>query len=148
MRELSCSEIYELEACLRELAEHHNMVSENFAGAYPKRPYRETLQSFEAASAAGSETAKRKNGIRTAGAARSRRAFRRACGPAASARRKKRETTSTKTCGLMIKCTRSRTESQPGEIRICRARGGREAPPRRVRSPEYLLRSFLERIKR
>ena len=48
MRELSCSEIYKLEACLRELAEHHNMVSVHFAGAYPKRPYRETLQSFEA----------------------------------------------------------------------------------------------------
>ena len=48
MRELPCDEIYKLETCLRELAEHHNTVSVNFAGAYPKKPYRETLQSFEA----------------------------------------------------------------------------------------------------
>ena len=47
MRELLCSEIHMLETCLRELAEHHNMVSVNFAGAYPKKPYQETLQSFE-----------------------------------------------------------------------------------------------------
>lgn len=47
MRELPCSEIYKLEDCLRELAEHHNMVSVYFAGAYPKKPYTETLQSFE-----------------------------------------------------------------------------------------------------
>ena len=48
MRELPCDEIYKLETCLRELAEHHNTVSVNFAGAYPKKPFRETLQSFEA----------------------------------------------------------------------------------------------------
>ena len=47
MRELSYAEINKLETCLKELAEHHNMVSVNFAGAYPKKPYRETLQSFE-----------------------------------------------------------------------------------------------------
>ena len=47
MRELPYSEIYKLEACLRELAEHHNRVSVNFAGTYPKRPFGETLQSFE-----------------------------------------------------------------------------------------------------
>jgi len=48
IKELPCSEIYELEDCLRELAEHHNRVSVHFAGTYPKRPFRETLQSFEA----------------------------------------------------------------------------------------------------
>ena len=48
MRELPCGDINKLEACLRELAEHHNKVSVNFTGAYPKKPYRETLQSFEA----------------------------------------------------------------------------------------------------
>ena len=47
MRELPCSEIHGLEDCLKELAEYHNMVSVNFAGAYPKKPYDETLQSFE-----------------------------------------------------------------------------------------------------
>ena len=47
MRELLCGEVYELEPCLRELAEHHNSVSVHFAGAYPKKPFRETLQSFE-----------------------------------------------------------------------------------------------------
>ena len=48
MRELPGSEIYKLETCLRELAEHHNRVSVNFAGTYPKKPFEETLQSFEA----------------------------------------------------------------------------------------------------
>ena len=47
MRELPCSETHELEACLRELAGHHNRVSVHFAGAYPKKPFGETLQSFE-----------------------------------------------------------------------------------------------------
>lgn len=48
MRELPGSEIYKLEICLRELAEHHNRVSVNFAGIYPKKPFEATLQSFEA----------------------------------------------------------------------------------------------------
>ncbi|WP_051204625.1 GNAT family N-acetyltransferase [Butyrivibrio sp. VCD2006] len=47
MKELPCSEIYKLEGCLKALADHHNMVSVNFPGTYPKRPYSETLQSFE-----------------------------------------------------------------------------------------------------
>ena len=47
MRELPCSETDKLEACLRELADYHNMISVNFAGTYPKKPFRETLQSFE-----------------------------------------------------------------------------------------------------
>ena len=48
MREITCDEIYRLEPCLQELADHHNMVSVHFSGAYPKKPFRETLQSFEA----------------------------------------------------------------------------------------------------
>ena len=48
MRELLSSEVYKLETCLRELAEHHNRVSVNFKGSYPKKPYTETLHSFEA----------------------------------------------------------------------------------------------------
>ena len=47
VRELTCNEIYQLDLCLQELAEHHNKVSVHFSGAYPKKPYRETLQSFE-----------------------------------------------------------------------------------------------------
>ena len=48
MRELQGSEIYELGECLRELAEHHNLVSVHFKGTYPKKPYTETLQAFDA----------------------------------------------------------------------------------------------------
>lgn len=39
MRELPCAEIHELGKCLRELAEHHDLVSVNFAGTYPKKPF-------------------------------------------------------------------------------------------------------------
>ena len=47
MRELNGGEVYRLEECLRELAAHHNEVSVNFRGHYPKKPFRETLESFE-----------------------------------------------------------------------------------------------------
>ena len=47
MRELNGREVYRLEECLRELAAHHNEVSVNFSGHYPKKPFRETLESFE-----------------------------------------------------------------------------------------------------
>ena len=47
MRELSCREVYLLEECLKELAEHHNEVSANFRGCFPKRPFQETMKSFE-----------------------------------------------------------------------------------------------------
>ena len=47
MRELNGGEVYRLEECLRELAEHHNEVSVNFRGHYPKKPFRETLESLE-----------------------------------------------------------------------------------------------------
>ena len=46
MRELTGGEIGILEECLKELAGHHNRVSVNFKGAFPKRPYEETLASF------------------------------------------------------------------------------------------------------
>ena len=46
MRELEYKEIYRLEECLKELAEHHNEVSTGFKGCYPKRPFAETLESF------------------------------------------------------------------------------------------------------
>ncbi len=47
MRELSGREVYRLEECLKELAEHHNEVSVNFRGSFPKKPFRETLAAFE-----------------------------------------------------------------------------------------------------
>ena len=47
MRELSDREVCRLEECLKELAEHHNEVSVNFSGCFPKKPFRETLAAFE-----------------------------------------------------------------------------------------------------
>ena len=47
MKELTAGEVYGLEECLKELAEHHNAVSVNFKGCYPKRPFREIMESFE-----------------------------------------------------------------------------------------------------
>ena len=47
IRELAGGEVYRLEECLRELAEHHNRVAEHFKGCYPKKPYAEILGSFE-----------------------------------------------------------------------------------------------------
>ena len=46
MRELTGGEIRILEECLKELADHHNRVSVNFKGAFPKKPFEETLASF------------------------------------------------------------------------------------------------------
>ena len=39
MRELACHELYELEDCLKALADHHNRVSIHFKGTYPRRSY-------------------------------------------------------------------------------------------------------------
>ena len=47
MRELSSREVYRLEECLRELADHHNQVSVNFSGCFPKKPFQDTLAAFE-----------------------------------------------------------------------------------------------------
>lgn len=47
MRELSSGEVYRLEECLTELAEHHNAVSVNFSGCFPQKPFQETMAAFE-----------------------------------------------------------------------------------------------------
>ena len=39
MRELDYQETDRLAECLKELAEHHNEVSNGFKGCYPKRPF-------------------------------------------------------------------------------------------------------------
>ena len=49
MREIAMDEIQKLQECLQALAEYHNAVSVNFKGAYPSRPYEETLKLFEKA---------------------------------------------------------------------------------------------------
>ena len=56
MRELAFSEVYKLEECLKELAEHHNKVSRLFKGMYPKNPYSKTLKRFEEDIKAGKST--------------------------------------------------------------------------------------------
>ncbi len=47
MRLLAYGEAGRLEECLEALAAHHNKVSVHFRGTYPKRPYKDTLASFE-----------------------------------------------------------------------------------------------------
>ena len=47
MRELAFDEVYKLKECLIALAEHHNERSTYFKGQYPKKPFNETLASFE-----------------------------------------------------------------------------------------------------
>ena len=46
MREIEAKEEYKLKNCLQELADHHNKVSVNFKGCYPKQPFEETLIHF------------------------------------------------------------------------------------------------------
>ena len=46
MKEIEAKEIDKLKNCLQELADHHNRVSINFKGSYPKRPFEETLTQF------------------------------------------------------------------------------------------------------
>ena len=53
MRQITCDEVYRLEECLKALAEHHNEVSVNFKGSFPKKPFSETLAAFEKALADG-----------------------------------------------------------------------------------------------
>ena len=53
MREIAHDEVYKLEECLRQLAEHHNEVSVNFKGCFPKKPYSESLAAFEQAVLSG-----------------------------------------------------------------------------------------------
>ena len=46
MREINAEEVNKLKNCLQELADHHNKVSVNFKGCYPKQPIEETLIRF------------------------------------------------------------------------------------------------------
>lgn len=53
MREIEYTEVYRLRECLEQLAEHHNDVSINFKGCFPKKPYSESLAAFEEAVKSG-----------------------------------------------------------------------------------------------
>ncbi len=46
MREIRSDEVYKLKECLIALAAHHNKVSVNFRGCYPKAPVEDTLEHF------------------------------------------------------------------------------------------------------
>ena len=48
MREIHTTEVFKLKECLAELAEHHNRVSVNFKGNYPKEAFNKTLERFSA----------------------------------------------------------------------------------------------------
>lgn len=53
MREIGPEEVPKLRGCLEELARHHNRVSINFKGCYPKQPFEETLARFSSDVSAG-----------------------------------------------------------------------------------------------
>ncbi|MBR6046257.1 MAG: GNAT family N-acetyltransferase [Ruminococcus sp.] len=53
MRVIAPEEVYKLGECLEKLAEHHNEVSVNFKGAFPKKPVSESLAIFEEAVRSG-----------------------------------------------------------------------------------------------
>ena len=46
MREIRSDEVYKLKECLIALAAHHNKVSVNFKGCYPKTPVEDTIGRF------------------------------------------------------------------------------------------------------
>ncbi len=48
MREIDSTEVCKLENCLLALAAHHNKVSVNFKGCYPKTPVEQTIRHFAA----------------------------------------------------------------------------------------------------
>ena len=48
MREIDSTEVCKLENCLLALAAHHNKVSVNFKGCYPKTPVEQTIKHFAA----------------------------------------------------------------------------------------------------
>ena len=56
MREIDAKEVYRLRNCLQELADHHNKVSVNFKGCYPKQPLEETLIRFSSDVDAGNSS--------------------------------------------------------------------------------------------
>lgn len=39
IREINETEVYKLLTCIKRLSEHHNLVSVNFKGYYPSKPY-------------------------------------------------------------------------------------------------------------
>ncbi len=53
IRTIEANEVFELAGCLAALAAHHNAVSLHFGGAYPSRPYGQTLELFSAVLAEG-----------------------------------------------------------------------------------------------
>ena len=68
MREIRATEVFKLKECLSELAEHHNRVSMNFKGNYPKEAFDQTLERFAADLEAGeSHIAVIENGDRVIG---------------------------------------------------------------------------------
>ncbi len=47
IRKIDSNEAKKVYDCLAALSEHHNMVSENFKGDYPSRPFEKTIEIFE-----------------------------------------------------------------------------------------------------
>ncbi|MBR1862736.1 MAG: GNAT family N-acetyltransferase [Ruminococcus sp.] len=48
MREIDSDDVCKLKECLLALAAHHNKVSVNFKGCYPKAPVEQTVKQFAA----------------------------------------------------------------------------------------------------
>ena len=46
MRVIKSDEVYKLKECLTALAAHHNKISINFKGCYPKTPIEDTMDRF------------------------------------------------------------------------------------------------------
>lgn len=46
IREIDETEVYKLLTCIVQLSEHHNLVSINFNGFYPSKPFEDTLDTF------------------------------------------------------------------------------------------------------
>lgn len=46
MREITADETQELYELIKQLSEHHNIVSVHFKGAFPTRPYEDTVRIF------------------------------------------------------------------------------------------------------
>ena len=46
IREIDAREANKLQECIMQLSEHHNQISVNFKGSFPRRPYDETICTF------------------------------------------------------------------------------------------------------
>ena len=46
LREIDAGETSALLECITQLSEHHNRISVNFKGSFPRRPYKETIRDF------------------------------------------------------------------------------------------------------